>query len=284
MAWRTRWQAIIWNNDAYIVHWRIYASSGLNGLISDNQDLILNSILIRVSANIYGTTRRVIRIIENRVMMTSSNGNIFRVTGPLCGEFTGPGEFPTQRPVTRSFDVFFDLRLNKRLSKQPWGWWFETLSWSLWRHRNGTLTPRLTMGHIAQQPLLGLLSRYHSTSVYPLKIRSWNLWMVDLQIDGLIQGRRNSVANALDLRLSCTNPSKSFAVTWLKGLDHQNSKHSNGRQGDMFYNTKTYSFDAQSIPIMKTLVRCFTLYVDFYGITWQREPCSQKGEYAFEFV
>ena len=35
-------------------------------------------------------------------MMTSSNGNIFRVTGPLCGEFTGPGEFPTQRPVTRS--------------------------------------------------------------------------------------------------------------------------------------------------------------------------------------
>ena len=55
-------------------------------------------------------------------MMTSSNGNIFPVTGPLCGEFTGPGEFPTQRPVTRSFDVFFDLRLNKRLSKQPWGW------------------------------------------------------------------------------------------------------------------------------------------------------------------
>ena len=69
-------------------------------------------------------------------MMTSSNGNIFRVTGPLCGEFTGPGEFPTQRPVTQSFDVFFDLRLNRRLSKQPWGWWFETLSWSLWRHRN----------------------------------------------------------------------------------------------------------------------------------------------------
>ena len=37
--------------------------------------------------------------------MTSSNGNIFHVTGPLCGEFTGPGEFPAQRPVTRSFDV-----------------------------------------------------------------------------------------------------------------------------------------------------------------------------------
>ena len=69
-------------------------------------------------------------------MMTSSNGNIFRVTGPLCGEFTGPGEFPTQRPVTRGFDVFFDLRPNKRLSKQSWGWWFETPLWSLWSHCN----------------------------------------------------------------------------------------------------------------------------------------------------
>ena len=70
------------------------------------------------------------------IMMTSSNGNIFRVAGPLCGEFTGPGEFTAQRPVTRSFDVFFDLRLNKRLSKQLWGWWFETPSWSLWRQYN----------------------------------------------------------------------------------------------------------------------------------------------------
>ena len=35
------------------------------------------------------------------------------------------GEFPAQRPVTRSFDVFFDLHPNKRLNKQPWGWRFE---------------------------------------------------------------------------------------------------------------------------------------------------------------
>ena len=70
-------------------------------------------------------------------MMTSSNGNIFRVTGPLCGGNSPvPGEFPTQRPVTRSFDVFFELRLNKRLSKQSSGWWFETPSYSLWRRCN----------------------------------------------------------------------------------------------------------------------------------------------------
>ena len=64
--------------------------------------------------------------------MTSSNGNISRVTGHLCGEFTGPGEFPAQWPVTQSFNVLFDLRLNKR----SWGWWFEALSWSLWRQCN----------------------------------------------------------------------------------------------------------------------------------------------------
>ena len=46
------------------------------------------------------------------------------------------GEFSTQRPVTRSFGVFFDARLNKRLSKQSWVWWFETLTRSLWRHCN----------------------------------------------------------------------------------------------------------------------------------------------------
>ena len=49
-------------------------------------------------------------------IMTSSNGNIFLVTGPLFGEFSGG--FPAQRPVARNFEVFIDLRLNKRLSKQ----------------------------------------------------------------------------------------------------------------------------------------------------------------------
>ena len=47
----------------------------------------------------------------------------------ICaGNSPVPGEFPTQRTVTRSFDVYFDLRPNKRLSKQSWGWWFETPS------------------------------------------------------------------------------------------------------------------------------------------------------------
>ena len=69
-------------------------------------------------------------------MMASSNGIIFRVTGHLCGEFTGPRWIPAQRPVTRRLDVFFDLHQIKRLGKQWWGWWCETPSYPLWRHRN----------------------------------------------------------------------------------------------------------------------------------------------------
>ena len=54
----------------------------------------------------------------------------------ICAGNSLPGEFPAQRPATRSFDVFVDLRPNKRLSKQSWGLWSETPSSSLWRHRN----------------------------------------------------------------------------------------------------------------------------------------------------
>ena len=51
-----------------------------------------------------------------------------------AGNLPVKGEFPTQRPVTRSFAVFIDPRPNKPLSKQTWGWWFETLLRSLCRH------------------------------------------------------------------------------------------------------------------------------------------------------
>ena len=72
-------------------------------------------------------------------MMTSSDGKIFRITGPLCRDSPATDEFPARRPVTRSFDVFFDLHLNKPLSTQSWAWrwWFETRSHSLWCHCNG---------------------------------------------------------------------------------------------------------------------------------------------------
>ena len=61
----------------------------------------------------------------------------FSASLAICtGNSPVTGEFPAQRPVTRSFDVFFDIGQNKRLSKEWSGWWFETSSRPLWRHCN----------------------------------------------------------------------------------------------------------------------------------------------------
>ena len=69
-----------------------------------------------------------------KLMMTSSNGNIFPVTGHLCGEFTSHRWIP--HPMASDVELWCFLCLNKRLSKQSWGWWFETPSRPLWRHSN----------------------------------------------------------------------------------------------------------------------------------------------------
>ena len=69
-------------------------------------------------------------------MMTSSNGNIFRVTGHLCGEFTGPRWIPHTKATDAELWCLLWSAPNKRLSKHSWGWWFETLSSPLWRHCN----------------------------------------------------------------------------------------------------------------------------------------------------
>ena len=68
--------------------------------------------------------------------MTSSMETFSALLAICAGNSPVSGEFPAQRPVTRSLDVFLDLRLNKRLGKQPWCWWFETPSRQLWRYCN----------------------------------------------------------------------------------------------------------------------------------------------------
>ena len=70
--------------------------------------------------------------------MTSSNGTFSALLALCEGNSPVTGEFPTQRLAKRSFDVFFDLRPNDRLSRQWWGWWFETPPCPLWRHINVT--------------------------------------------------------------------------------------------------------------------------------------------------
>ena len=68
--------------------------------------------------------------------MTSSIGKMSALLALCAGNSPVTGEFPSQRPVTRNFDIFLDLRPKKRLSKHSWGWSFETPSHSLWRHCN----------------------------------------------------------------------------------------------------------------------------------------------------
>ena len=107
------------------------------------------------------------------------------------------GEFPALKPVTRNFDVSFDLSLNKRLSKQSWGWWFETPSRSLWRHRNDEQNNK----YLTTRKRQTIANRRH--------------------IDGLMPKRRNSIAKALELRLSCNNPSICFS-SWCNAWNMQN--------------------------------------------------------------
>ena len=73
--------------------------------------------------------------------MTWSNGNIFCITGPLCGEFTGHRWIPHTKASDTDllFDVFFYLCLNKWLSKQSRRWWFETPLPPLWCHCNESM-------------------------------------------------------------------------------------------------------------------------------------------------
>ena len=70
------------------------------------------------------------------IMMTSSNGTFSALLVFFAGHTPATSEFPSQRPVTRNFDIFFDLRPNKRLRKEPWRQWFGAPSCSLWRYCN----------------------------------------------------------------------------------------------------------------------------------------------------
>ena len=79
----------------------------------------------------------------------------------LCeGNSPVTGEFPSQRPVMWSFDVFFDLRVNRQFSKQLRCWWLETPSYSLWHHCNAHL--------YKGNPYTGMMAYLHGDG--PLRI------------------------------------------------------------------------------------------------------------------
>ena len=72
------------------------------------------------------------KAIDPNSVITTSNSNRPFVQGIHCTKVNSPHK------GTRSFDVFFDLRLNIRWSKHSRFWWFETPWRSLWRHCNIT--------------------------------------------------------------------------------------------------------------------------------------------------
>ena len=83
---------------------------------------------------------KVIGKVHANVHKRHQNGNIFRVTGPLCGNSPVTAEF-SQRPLRQRFRVFFGQHLNKQ-NKQSSRRWFETPSRSLWRHCNVRLSKK----------------------------------------------------------------------------------------------------------------------------------------------
>ena len=115
------------------------------------------------------------------------------------------GGFPSQRPATQSFYVFFDLRLNQRLSKQSISWWFETLSYSLWRHCNDikfkfhTLSLTIILSLSLCRPRGNVSTAFAAVLKDEIKCK--------YDIDGLVQDCSNSIATTLKLLQSCTKPS-----------------------------------------------------------------------------
>ena len=89
-----------------------------------------------------------------------------------------PSEFPAQRPVTQSFDVFFDLGLNKSLSKQWQGRWFKTASHPLWRHCNA----KNMFFHIMAYVPLGKNVRIAEESA--IKLKCYQIWYLFIDVFG----------------------------------------------------------------------------------------------------
>ena len=148
--------------------WDVNIDSG-NGLVPDGTKPLPESMFTQNYVGIWRHQATMSYIITSNIsselchlaniMMTSSIGKIFALLAICEGNSPVTGEFPAQRPVTRSFDVLYDLRLNKRLSEPSWGCWFETPSRPLWRHSNdfwsyyrGTLGPVLLtfLRHVAR--------------------------------------------------------------------------------------------------------------------------------------
>ena len=118
-------------------HWSRWCHLGsglLYDLINPSDGALMISIYSLINTNGFLWYRVISRFIWRRHQMKT-----FSAWLDICaGNSPVTGEFPSQRPVTQSFDILFDLHLNKRLNKQWWGWWFEIPSGPIWRYCNAS--------------------------------------------------------------------------------------------------------------------------------------------------
>ena len=110
------------------------------------------------------------------------------------------GEFPAQRPVTGSFDVFFDLRLNKQLSKQLWGWWFQMLSCPLWRHCNVVFRPQNCQ---AEASIICPEITHNKTGIF-FKFSPWRRYCILCLYQKLLN----------DIQIRCIRLNFTWSITW----------------------------------------------------------------------
>ena len=186
-------------------HW--YCFTGANSLrINLNWNMIPTVLLGGMNAW---------SILYNRWdMMTSSNGNIFRISGHLCGKFTGPRWISRTKAGDAELWCFLWFTPDKRLGKQPWGWWFETPAWSLWRHRNDFCVRSRKPGHgwvIASHSILWMHLLIHAQYT--------RIWCQSPGMIGEFQVWINNHIHS-SLRKVITHPCSNFHAVSTKALGH----------------------------------------------------------------
>ena len=114
--------------------------------------------------------------------------------------------------MTRSFDVFFDLRLNKRLSTQSCGWWFETLSCPWWRHCNG----------VSNGEIISISYHHHSrVDTYPLSCHKASSHLVAYPCLNPIFQSISSVKNDFPIdHIMSYRSGSTYPTSWTTAFPH----------------------------------------------------------------
>ena len=134
------------------------------------------------------------------------------------------GGFSSQRPVTRSFEVFFDLRLNTRLNKQSRRWWFGTPSLSLWRHRKVMVSLLASSGsQITSSFVNSLRSRrneqHFADDIFKRIFFNENVWIpIEISLKFVPKGPINNIPALVQIMAWCRPGDKSLSEPTLVSL------------------------------------------------------------------